>query len=81
MPPAARIGLKGVTPWQTANGDFYRIDTAIVVPAIEPKDWSLRIHGKVDREITLTYCRPGRPRVHRGLGHPLLRLQRRSAAT
>jgi DMSO/TMAO reductase YedYZ molybdopterin-dependent catalytic subunit len=55
VPPAARIGLKGVSPWQTGNGDFYLIHTAIVVPAIEPKNWSLRIHGKVDREITLTY--------------------------
>ena len=26
------------------------------MPAIEPKDWSLRIHGKVDREITLSYA-------------------------
>ena len=34
--------------------DLLPIDTALVVPAIEPKDWSLRIHGMVDREITLT---------------------------
>ena len=25
------------------------------MPAIEPEDWSLRIHGMVDRELTLTY--------------------------
>ena len=56
VPPAARVGLKGITPWQTGNDRFYRIHTAIVVPAIEPNDWSLRIHGKVDREITLTYA-------------------------
>ena len=56
--------------------DFYRIDTAIVVPAIEPTKWSLRIHGKVDREITLTYARPGGPGADRGVGHAQLRLQR-----
>ena len=56
MPKPARIGLQGITPWQTANSSFYRIDTAIVVPAIEPTEWSLRIHGKVDREITLTFA-------------------------
>ncbi|WP_028650336.1 molybdopterin-dependent oxidoreductase [Nocardioides halotolerans] len=56
VPKGARIGLEGVTPWQTPNSRFYRIDTAIVVPAIEPKNWSLRIHGNVDREITLTYA-------------------------
>ena len=56
VPRAARIGLEGVSPWMTGNGDFYLIDTVIVVPAIEPKDWSLRIHGMVDREITLSYA-------------------------
>jgi DMSO/TMAO reductase YedYZ molybdopterin-dependent catalytic subunit len=55
VPPLARVGLEGVTPWQTGNGSFYRIHTAIVVPAIEPKDWSLRIHGLVDNELTLSY--------------------------
>jgi DMSO/TMAO reductase YedYZ molybdopterin-dependent catalytic subunit len=55
VPPSARVGVKGITPWQTPSGDFYRIDTAFVVPAIEPKNWSLRIHGLVDRELTLTY--------------------------
>ncbi len=39
----------------TEAEDFYRIDTAMVVPAIEPADWQLRIHGMVDREIVLTY--------------------------
>ena len=56
VPPAARIGLKDVTPWQTGSNSFYRIHTAVVVPAIEPKNWMLRIHGKVDRELTLTYA-------------------------
>jgi DMSO/TMAO reductase YedYZ molybdopterin-dependent catalytic subunit len=37
------------------NGAFYRIDTALVVPAVDPKDWRIRIHGMVDRELTLTY--------------------------
>jgi DMSO/TMAO reductase YedYZ molybdopterin-dependent catalytic subunit len=55
VPAGARVGLKGVSPWQTANDGFYRIHTAIVVPTIEPRAWALRIHGEVDREITLTY--------------------------
>jgi len=56
VPAAARIGLEGVSPWQTGSEEFYRIHTALVVPAIEPKNWSLRIHGMVDREITLSYA-------------------------
>ncbi|HET6937427.1 MAG TPA: molybdopterin-dependent oxidoreductase [Nocardioides sp.] len=54
IPAGARNGVRGITPWETPNADFYRIDTEFVVPAIEPNDWQLRIHGKVDREITLT---------------------------
>jgi DMSO/TMAO reductase YedYZ molybdopterin-dependent catalytic subunit len=56
VPAGARVGLKDISPWQTGNGSFYRIHTAVVVPTIEPKNWTLRIHGKVDREITLTYA-------------------------
>ncbi len=54
-PAATSIGLRGIAPWQTPNEDFYRIDTAIALPTIEPEDWSLRIHGLVDRELTLSY--------------------------
>ncbi len=56
VPPRARIGLGGITPWQTPNEKFYLIHTAIVVPTIEPRDWSLRIHGLVDRPLTITYA-------------------------
>ena len=56
VPVKARIGLQGVTPWQTPNDDFYLIHTAIVVPTIEPRDWRLRIHGLVDREVVISYA-------------------------
>jgi DMSO/TMAO reductase YedYZ molybdopterin-dependent catalytic subunit len=52
--PAADLGRSGV-PWATSNGDFYRIDTALTVPQVDPDSWRLRIHGMVDRELTLTY--------------------------
>ncbi len=51
----SRIGLAGLTPWATPASRFYRIDTAFVVPTIEPTDWQLRIHGMVDREVVLNY--------------------------
>ncbi|WP_156887245.1 molybdopterin-dependent oxidoreductase [Nocardioides sp. CF8] len=54
-PTDTTIGLPGIAPWQTPNDDFYLIHTAISVPTIEPKDWTLRIHGLVDRELVLTY--------------------------
>lgn len=55
VPAAVRVGVEGVSPWLTPAEDFYLIHAGITVPTIEPHDWSLRIHGMVDREITLTY--------------------------
>lgn len=56
VPPKARVGLDGIAPWQTPAKDFYLIHTAIVVPTIDPDEWSLRIHGLVKRELVLTYA-------------------------
>ncbi|MEP9363537.1 molybdopterin-dependent oxidoreductase [Nocardioides sp. CN2-186] len=55
LPDGVRVGVEGITPWMVRADSFYRVDTAIVVPAIEPTNWQLRIHGMVDRELTLTY--------------------------
>ncbi len=55
VPPRALIGVEGVSPWMTPAKDFYLIDTTIATPVIDPNEWSLRIHGMVDREIVLTY--------------------------
>ena len=45
----------GVTRFVTDNQDFYRIDTALRVPALTTTDWRLRIHGMVEREIELDW--------------------------
>ncbi|CAB4743150.1 unannotated protein [freshwater metagenome] len=55
VPAGSRLEVEGISPWQTPNEEFYRIDTAIVTPAIAPEDWSLRIHGMVEREVVVTY--------------------------
>lgn len=55
VPKGARVGLPGVTAWQTPADQFYRIDTALAVPTIDPQEWTLRIHGLVEREIEVTY--------------------------
>jgi DMSO/TMAO reductase YedYZ molybdopterin-dependent catalytic subunit len=55
LPPGALVGVEGVTPWMTRAADFYRIDTTIATPVIDPTEWSLRIHGMVDREVVLTF--------------------------
>jgi len=49
------FGLQGVAPIVVGNATFYRIDTALVVPTIDPEQWTLRIHGLVEREVVLSY--------------------------
>jgi len=54
-PTGTQLEVKGIEPWLTSQERFYRIDTALSVPQILPAEWELRIHGMVDRELTLTY--------------------------
>lgn len=55
LPAKVSAGVPGVEPFVTRTADFYRIDTALTVPQMEPQDWRLRIHGRVKRPLTLTY--------------------------
>jgi DMSO/TMAO reductase YedYZ molybdopterin-dependent catalytic subunit len=45
-----------LTRYVTSNRDFYRIDTALVQPQVDPDGWSLRIHGRVKNPFTITYA-------------------------
>jgi DMSO/TMAO reductase YedYZ molybdopterin-dependent catalytic subunit len=56
IPPGAQLGVKGITPFVIENADFYRIDTALVVPQLDTAGWSLRVHGMVDREVTIDWA-------------------------
>jgi DMSO/TMAO reductase YedYZ molybdopterin-dependent catalytic subunit len=49
------FALPGLSPFLTPNGDFYRVDTALVVPQVSPSSWRLRVHGMVDHPVELTY--------------------------
>jgi DMSO/TMAO reductase YedYZ molybdopterin-dependent catalytic subunit len=55
VPAGVDVGVDGVGPWLTPAGEFYRIDTALTVPSVDPSTWSLRIHGMVEQEVTLTW--------------------------
>ena len=54
-PAGVDIGVKGIASWQTSQDNFYRIDTALAIPEILPADWSLHVHGMVDKELVLSY--------------------------
>lgn len=55
VPAGAELGIDGLAPVITPNAEFYRIDTALAVPLVDPAEWRLRIHGMVEREVELTW--------------------------
>ncbi len=55
LPAGVQSPVEGVTPFVTPNTDFYRIDTALIVPEIDPANWELRVHGMVENEFTLGF--------------------------
>ncbi|MEV7806328.1 molybdopterin-dependent oxidoreductase [Microbispora sp. NPDC088329] len=56
IPAGADLRIPGLTPFVTPNADFYRVDTALVVPSVDPARWTLKIHGLVDRPVELTFA-------------------------
>ena len=55
LPAGVDLDIPGLAPFVTPNASFYRVDTALVLPQVDPSSWQLRIHGMVNREITLTF--------------------------
>ncbi|MER5969446.1 molybdopterin-dependent oxidoreductase [Streptomyces sp. NPDC002055] len=56
VPRGAGLGLRGLSSHLTPTKDFYRVDTALVVPKVDAESWRLRIHGKgVTRPLTLDF--------------------------
>lgn len=55
IPPEAQVRVPGMPSFLTPADDFYRIDTALAVPRVDPATWSLSITGLVDHELTLTF--------------------------
>jgi DMSO/TMAO reductase YedYZ molybdopterin-dependent catalytic subunit len=56
LPADASFGIDGITPVVMPNDRFYRIDTALITPAVEVGSWQLRVHGMVDREVTMSFA-------------------------
>jgi len=58
-PQEAVVGVEsqypGLAPLITPNDDFYRIDTALEVPQVDPAEWRLRISGMVDDPFEITF--------------------------
>ncbi len=58
LPPLAastNLRIPGLSPFVTPNGSFYRVDTALFIPQVQPGSWHLRVHGMVNRELDITF--------------------------
>ncbi len=49
--------IPGISNWVTPStgNQFYRIDTALTFPQVDPESWSLKITGMVDNPYELSY--------------------------
>ena len=66
VPSGAELNITQLAPYVTPNRSFYRIDTALVLPQVDPETWTLKIHGRVRNPITLTFDQlMARPMVER----------------
>lgn len=55
VPEGASLDVPGLSPIITPNADFYRVDTALTVPNVDPSTWRLTIDGMVDKPIELSF--------------------------
>ena len=55
VPAGADLPVPGLSSFITPNAEFYRVDTALFVPQVDPSNWHLRIHGMVAREMVVTF--------------------------
>ncbi len=55
VPEGAELDIPGITPLFTPNTDFYRVDTALSVPSIDPGTWRLVVDGMVGRRVELSF--------------------------
>ena len=56
VPAGVEAGVEGIAPFVTPNRDFYRVDTALIVPQVRAEDWTLSVTGMVDEPFELTYA-------------------------
>ncbi|WP_432945125.1 molybdopterin-dependent oxidoreductase [Kribbella sp. CA-253562] len=56
LPAGVAADVAGVSPFTTSNKSFYRVDTLLTVPKVDPRNWELRVHGMVDRELRLNFA-------------------------
>ncbi|WP_411558326.1 molybdopterin-dependent oxidoreductase [Plantibacter sp. MPB07] len=55
IPDGAEADVDGLSPLFTPNDKFYRVDTALTVPTVDPATWTLTIDGMVGEQVQITF--------------------------
>jgi DMSO/TMAO reductase YedYZ molybdopterin-dependent catalytic subunit len=56
IPASAELAIPGISPYIVPAAEFYRIDTALVVPSVDPETWTLKIGGMVEQEVEVSFA-------------------------
>ncbi len=56
LPAGSNLNIPGLSSFITPNDSFYRVDTALLLPQVDPATWQLRVHGMVQRELTISFA-------------------------
>jgi DMSO/TMAO reductase YedYZ molybdopterin-dependent catalytic subunit len=55
VPGEPDFAVDGLSPYVTPTEEFFRIDTALAIPRIDPGRWQLSVTGMVDEPLRLSY--------------------------
>jgi DMSO/TMAO reductase YedYZ molybdopterin-dependent catalytic subunit len=53
--PATGFDIPGLSTFVTPNDEFYRIDTALIVPQVDTDGWTLTVDGMVEEPLRFTF--------------------------
>lgn len=56
VPAGAELDIPGLAKVVSSNAEFYRIDTALQVPQLDPAQWELKITGMVEKPLTMSFA-------------------------
>ncbi|MGK9147092.1 molybdopterin-dependent oxidoreductase [Plantibacter flavus] len=55
VPDGAELDIPGLSSLYTPNEKFYRVDTALTVPSVDPATWSLTVDGMVGKPVQISF--------------------------
>ena len=56
LPGGLEQKVRGLSPFRTPTGSFYRVDTSLIIPRVDAGTWSLEIDGDVANPFRVSYA-------------------------